>query len=172
MGMTCKNHPERPAAWECVSCHGVFCEECLNIQNVQNLIIQSCKACGGRCKPVGEKKAEIEKAEERKSFFEMMPDAFVYPLRGSGKLLIIIGVIFFGIMCYVSLLNLWRSYIPLFNEKRRILRAVLLSSLVAFLISIATVNMISFLPFYFWILIALCASFVNISKNGAGQGVK
>ena len=53
----CKNHPDRSAVWTCSSCQGIFCEECINVQQLNMTAkMESCKICGGMCKPFGEKK--------------------------------------------------------------------------------------------------------------------
>ncbi|MCK5706051.1 MAG: B-box zinc finger protein [Candidatus Aureabacteria bacterium] len=97
--ITCKNHPEKEAVKVCVSCQSNLCEECINIQSIsKDVTIESCKECGGRCKDI---EGEVEGKKEgvsKISFFSLLPSAFTYPFNGSGKLLLVIGVVFFGLM--------------------------------------------------------------------------
>ncbi|MBN1522822.1 MAG: hypothetical protein JW928_09860 [Candidatus Aureabacteria bacterium] len=100
-GQMCKNHPDVPAVWECVSCGGLFCQDCIRVQALSmRASLESCMSCGGRVRSYGAKK--LAETVVRKSFFEMLPSAFSYPFKGSGKLLLVIGVIFFGVLDFLG----------------------------------------------------------------------
>lgn len=95
----CSNHPGVAGSWRCVSCHTVFCGDCVKVREVRGTTFEICKGCGDRCQDI-----RVEEADEQRkgSFFERLPSAFTYPFQGSGVGLLIVGFIFFGFLKLLS----------------------------------------------------------------------
>lgn len=45
--LTCPDHPEAPAAWRCLSCERLHCEECVKRLETRQSALEVCRACGG-----------------------------------------------------------------------------------------------------------------------------
>ena len=96
---TCDEHIYRPAKWRCVRCERILCDECIREREIRNELFQMCRSCGDRCERIEDYEQRIL---PRASFFDMLPSAFLYPVRGSGIALLILGVLFFGTMKFLS----------------------------------------------------------------------
>ncbi len=83
---SCKFHPKTPARFLCRQCHRFFCELCVNVRANH----QVCRECGVDCVPV---QVQIELPPPPKGFYARLPAAFVFPFRGSGVLILIVGAI-------------------------------------------------------------------------------
>jgi hypothetical protein len=95
----CRNHPDTAAAWRCVSCGGLFCDQCINVQSVGLAQLDICRSCRGKCEPFGAAAAAIEAAKPKeRSFFAQIPGAFVYPCKGMGFILLLTGAMFFWLI--------------------------------------------------------------------------
>ena len=84
------------AFWKCPSCKSLFCDECIGKSNSNSERIQTiCQICGGICDPLG---AEQAVHLEKRSFFALLPGAFLFPLNPGGIILIIMGSFFFCLL--------------------------------------------------------------------------
>ena len=81
---SCKFHPKTPARFLCRQCHRFFCELCVNVRVNHHV----CRECGVDCVPV---QVQIELPPPPKGFYARLPGAFVFPFRGSGLLVLVVG---------------------------------------------------------------------------------
>jgi len=84
----CKFHPKTLARYLCESCQKYFCDMCVITRTVGAIPGKYCRTCGGPCVAV---RPHLPKAAAAKGFFGRLPDAFVYPFRGNGFLLLVAG---------------------------------------------------------------------------------
>jgi len=70
----------------CPQCQHYFCELCVNTRGLQKF----CRACGAECAPV---QVQVQLPPPPKGFYARLPAAFVFPFRGSGVLVLIVGTI-------------------------------------------------------------------------------
>ena len=91
----CRNHPDKPATWRCVACGGLFCDACIHSQHLDRLQLNTCRVCRGKCERIVP--ADGRAAQER-GFFARLPGAFVYPFKGSGIILLVMGGVLFWLM--------------------------------------------------------------------------
>lgn len=73
-----------------------------------------------------------------------------------------IGLSFFAIICLTSLGNLLKAFYKAKQSDTVMIGKILFSITMSYLISIATVSMVSLLPFYFWFFIGLCTSYSSM----------
>jgi hypothetical protein len=79
---SCRFHPAMPGRWACPKCGHAFCDACVASQHGGKF----CRRCGVPCSAL-----EVSyHAVIEKGFFERLPGAFVYPLRGTGVLIVIV----------------------------------------------------------------------------------
>jgi hypothetical protein len=88
----CKFHPKSPARYLCKKCNRTFCEVCVTTLNVGGKTIKNCRACQVECVPL---QVHLQAINAPKSFFASVPGAFVYPVRGSGVFIMLIGMLIF-----------------------------------------------------------------------------
>lgn len=88
----CKFHPKSPARYLCKKCNRTFCEVCVTTLNVGGKTRKNCRACQVECVPL---QVNLQAINAPKSFFASVPGAFVYPLRGSGVLILLVGILIF-----------------------------------------------------------------------------
>jgi hypothetical protein len=88
---SCKFHPKTPARYHCAKCREVFCEACVALRHGGT---HFCRTCGTECSPV---QARFEQAGEQ-GFFQRIPGAFGYPLRGVGVLVVLVGIVLFALL--------------------------------------------------------------------------
>ena len=94
----CKYHPKALASWNCPVCRDYFCDICVNIRGAGASVRHLCRKCGNDCAPVSvEYIAPVEK-----SFFQLLPGVFKYPLQGDGSILLGAGAVFLVITGFVS----------------------------------------------------------------------
>ncbi|MEM7412908.1 MAG: B-box zinc finger protein [Myxococcota bacterium] len=86
MAFECANHPGADAVWMCVGCESVLCPDCVVIKTYGRTQVDSCKSCGELCTAVV---AGVEVSEDELS--GAFVDAWVYPLRDSGPLILLGG---------------------------------------------------------------------------------
>ncbi len=94
----CRNHPERAAAWRCPGCGAVLCGGCVHSIIPGRLIAAVCRACGGRCRALDGGGAAPAAAAPSPSLLRLVPGVFLYPLRGRGWLLLVLGALFFAMV--------------------------------------------------------------------------
>jgi hypothetical protein len=90
----CKHHPKTPARFFCTRCQQFFCELCIALRPAGGVQHKVCRHCGTECRPV---QVRLEPVPE-KGFFERVPGAFVYPVRGAGVLIVIVGIVLVGML--------------------------------------------------------------------------
>jgi hypothetical protein len=89
----CKFHPKSPARYLCNKCNRTFCELCVTTLNVGGKTRINCRGCGVECVPL---QVHLGAADAPKNFFASVPGAFVYPFRGSGIFILVVGMIIFA----------------------------------------------------------------------------
>lgn len=98
----CQRHHDRPAQWKCDSCQRLHCDECLKAHVPGRVHMDTCPECRGYCRSLRSQLAD----DAPRSFPAMLEDAAVYPLRGHGVVLIILGGLFLAILELLS--RSWR----------------------------------------------------------------
>ena len=88
----CKNHAEVKATRICDPCQEFFCNACAKMVEDNPL----CPDCAAQLKALAPEEQEVPPL----SFAERAIEALAYPLRGSGKLMLIMGAVFFWAMTY------------------------------------------------------------------------
>ena len=84
----CKFHPKSLARWFCSKCKKSFCDLCVNAHHNK----RTCRACAVECVPM-----EVEVTETAETgFMASLPGAFIYPLRGTGILVLIFSALLFS----------------------------------------------------------------------------
>jgi hypothetical protein len=86
----CANHPQRAASYACRTCHKRYCNDCVSLRPVSDRVLAYCPACGARCDGLA--------TAGPKTFLAGLADAFVYPLRGRGKFLLLVAGPFFWML--------------------------------------------------------------------------
>lgn len=84
----CRSHPDAPARWRCAACALGYCDACVVRRAMLATEIQSCPQCGGLATP--------QEAPAR-PISAQLPEILAYPFKGQGKLLFLMGSLFFGI---------------------------------------------------------------------------
>jgi len=88
----CRFHKTIHAHFHCDRCKKSFCDLCVNTKQDGEHLSHTCRACGNECVPLMVKRP---KKAGRPGFFSSLPGAFIYPLKGTGILIIIVsGLIF------------------------------------------------------------------------------
>lgn len=89
----CCYHPRVQARHQCPSCGQYYCDLCVGTtaSNVQSVAL--CRQCGSPCSRVISPQKQRARTAA-KGFFGQVPDAFTYPIRGDGWI-ILIGVTIF-----------------------------------------------------------------------------
>lgn len=88
----CKFHPKSPARYLCKKCNRTFCEVCVTTLNVGGKTKKNCRACQVECVPL---RVHLVGPGPTKGFFASIPGAFIYPLRGSGIFILLVGMLIF-----------------------------------------------------------------------------
>lgn len=94
----CKFHPKSPARWFCSKCNRSFCDLCVTSRNLGGAVKKMCRTCAVECAPL---EVQITLAAE-KGFFASLPGAIIYPFRGTGILVLIIGSLVFSGLAFVG----------------------------------------------------------------------
>jgi hypothetical protein len=88
----CKFHPKNPARYLCTKCNRSFCDLCVTSFNVGGEVKKKCRSCGVECEPL---EVTWTPGAGTKGFFARIPGAFIYPFRGGGIFVMIVGLIIF-----------------------------------------------------------------------------
>jgi hypothetical protein len=88
----CKFHPKSPARWFCSKCNRSFCDLCVASHNIGGVVKTTCRTCAVECAPL---EVKITRPVEI-GFFARLPGAIIYPFRGTGILVLIVGTLVFG----------------------------------------------------------------------------
>jgi len=109
----CRFHPKIPARFHCSQCGKVFCESCVSTRTTSSGGKHMCRTCAVEVTPL---EIQDDPDSDQKSFFAMLPNAFTYPFKGDGLLLLIMGTILYFMIevakFFVSVLG-WAGWIAL-----------------------------------------------------------
>ena len=111
----CKFHPKTVGRFLCPKCQQFFCEICVISRAVSGVQHKYCRLCGGDCHAV---QVSLQ-PELEKSFFQRLPAAVLYPVRGAGAIVVVVGIVI------VTLLKVGRLMLQL-GSLRALVSAVLL----------------------------------------------
>ncbi|HTL58296.1 MAG TPA: FHA domain-containing protein [Candidatus Limnocylindrales bacterium] len=111
----CRFHPKTAGRFFCPKCQHYFCEVCVTSRVVSGIAHKYCRHCGADCQAV--QVSFQPKAE--KGFFQRLPDAVLYPVRGAGVIVVVVGIVI------VTLLKVGRLMLQL-GSLRALVSAVLL----------------------------------------------
>jgi len=95
----CKGHPKTQARFFCGSCQHYFCELCVSTHSVQGVPHKFCRQCNTECSPV---QVQLPAAPKPKGFFGRLPSAFVYPFRGTGIMILLVGALLISGLSWLS----------------------------------------------------------------------
>src|SRR4029077_5687127 len=90
----CKFHPKSLARFLCPKCQVTFCDLCISRRMAHGRGAVFCRTCAVECTPL---QAHVGEVEE-KPFLVQISDAFAYPFRGDGVILLVGGAVFFTFM--------------------------------------------------------------------------
>jgi hypothetical protein len=94
----CKIHLQTSAKYFCPQCCGLFCEICVSSGLVNGQPQKTCRKCNRVCLPV---RIQIQ-ATPQKGLYSRVPGAFLYPLRGAGILMLLVGTVMFGALKFAA----------------------------------------------------------------------
>jgi hypothetical protein len=92
----CAQHPQAAAKWCCVKCGGAFCTACVKTTRVGAQFFRACPRCGGSCVSVAEYTRLMTPAPD--NFFAVWREAFSYPLKKDGAILLVCGTVVFSFL--------------------------------------------------------------------------
>jgi len=92
----CDVHPQAAAKWCCVKCGSAFCTACVRTTRVGAEFFRACPRCGGSCLNVAEYRRLMTPAPT--NFYAVWRDAFSYPFRKDGAILLACGTIVFSFL--------------------------------------------------------------------------
>jgi len=88
----CRFHKTIHAHFHCDACQKSYCDLCVNTRQEADHLAHTCRSCGNVCVPLALKKP---KTTGKRGFFASLPGAFIYPLKGTGILIIIVSALVF-----------------------------------------------------------------------------
>jgi hypothetical protein len=113
--------------WRCTQCGSVLSEHFAAPQHIGDKSIVFCRLCGGPCESLAD---ALEKLKQKpaptmgRAFFIALPGAFVYPFRGQGLILVVVGALFFTFVDFarrIPIANIasafWAAYLAAFLFK-------------------------------------------------------
>jgi hypothetical protein len=106
----CKSHPRTAARFHCPKCHHSFCELCVNTRPLGDPARKFCRTCGTECPPL--KVRAAPKAPPRARFVQQVAQAFYFPLRRDGFILLAAGTFF---LCVLNTAQFFSSFAPLYG---------------------------------------------------------
>jgi hypothetical protein len=107
----CKNHPKNPALYYCTKCRKAFCELCVAVRHTGHVPTHHCRLCASDCA----KLAKLPQPREVKitNFYTALPEAFTYPFKADGMVLLTVGTLFYLIMHYAAFVSRYAGLIGL-----------------------------------------------------------
>jgi hypothetical protein len=96
----CRFHPKSPARWLCPQCGQMYCDLCVGTRKAAEGTGYFCRPCGAQCSPVG-LSVHVEAAKVG-SFFSMIPEAFAYPFKNGGWLILVCATLFLGLLDFLA----------------------------------------------------------------------
>lgn len=99
----CRNHPHNPARYYCKPCAKAFCELCVAVRRTGHQSVRTCRTCGSECHTL----TRLPEARGLKvtSFYAALPQAFTYPFKADGLVLLTAGTVFYLILHYATFLS-------------------------------------------------------------------
>jgi hypothetical protein len=88
----CANHPKAAATWRCPACQKDLCLECIQTLMLRGEQVRRCLTCGMVCNCL------VPEGAAERGFFARLPGAFLYPLRGTGWIMLIVGSVLFALV--------------------------------------------------------------------------
>jgi hypothetical protein len=92
----CVQHPEVAAKWACIRCGAMLCAACVKTTRGGMKFFQNCPKCGGSCVSVSEYRRLA--APALTNFFALWREAFSYPLKKDGAILLVCGTVVFSFL--------------------------------------------------------------------------
>lgn len=96
--IVCAHHPDRPAKLICHHCQQLLCDACVALRRVGTQTLKFCAACGHPCEPLGARRLGPAAGSGDQSFLRRVPDAFKYPFKRDGVILLVGGALFLTFM--------------------------------------------------------------------------
>jgi hypothetical protein len=103
----CKFHPRTAGRYFCQKCHIAFCELCVTARAVSGVQRKFCRKCGNECAALH---VEAIRPQAEKGFFARVPGAFIFPVRGSGVLVLLVATVLFAALDFMA--GPSRGFIP------------------------------------------------------------
>jgi hypothetical protein len=85
----CKSHPKTAARHLCTRCRKYFCDLCVIAREGKHF----CRSCGQPCTPL---QVAPLRPKTEKGFFARLPEAAIYPFKGTGLLVLIAATLIFA----------------------------------------------------------------------------
>lgn len=92
----CKYHPRSPAAWMCPQCRLDFCDLCVSSRPGGSRSGKFCRRCSSEC--VARVIHIVPTNILEGNFFAKLPGAFLYPFKGNGLYLLLVGAVCYAVM--------------------------------------------------------------------------
>lgn len=102
----CKLHPRTEARFVCPKCRDAFCDFCVNTRAGRKF----CRVCGVECAPLQIRRSQP--MSRAPSFYRSVGPAFVYPLRGDGMILLVVGTVF---LCLLNAASFFAAFAGFFG---------------------------------------------------------
>ncbi len=96
----CNNHPKSQAKLRCQQCGRLFCDFCVTTKRAGGALRKFCRDCGGECNWLSA--WLLRPQQEERSFYQLLPGAFLYPFQGDGIILMIVGTLFYVFVEFVA----------------------------------------------------------------------
>jgi hypothetical protein len=90
--MNCANHPRRQARLYCPQCRKVYCELCVRTGRSGGVQAKFCQACGSEVSWISA--VLLQPPRDERTFFDLLPGAFIFPFQGDGWILMVTGTAF------------------------------------------------------------------------------
>lgn len=90
----CRHHPSTNARWRCTKCGHKYCDLCINMRAKGG---SYCKSCGAVCESY---QAPPEARAVTGTFWESLGEAFTYPFRGDGPVMLGLGTVLLLMLHY------------------------------------------------------------------------
>ncbi len=89
----CSRHPKRLAQLRCPKCNKIFCPFCVKTGRQQSRQGKFCLECGTECEWLHA--SLFVPPKDERTFFQLLPGAFAYPLKGEGWISLLTGTTFY-----------------------------------------------------------------------------
>ncbi len=96
----CNNHPKAQAKLQCAQCGRLFCDLCVSTKRTGGQQKKFCRDCGGECNWLSA--WLLLPTEDTRTFYQLLPAAFLYPFQGDGIILMFLGTLFYIFTQFVA----------------------------------------------------------------------